>query len=139
MLRQKRKHLPHRISRHTHRPCRSQRVRPGFARQVLIRPVRKVCDLATYLRERRWERFATAPKATGGVFHVKPRTPQAYRWREYLERAEPHKLRTFDLMMDRNGYTAPSEWPPAMPPKAESTGPPNSLESDADREVSLSD
>lgn len=78
---------------------------------------RKVCDLATYYRERRWERFAA--KATGSAFvAIRRGTPQAFRWREYFERAEPHKLTMFDqLMMERGTYTAPSEWPPPLPPK----------------------
>lgn len=78
----------------------------------------KLCDLATYYRERRWERLAQKNAAAVTQFHVRPHTPQAHRWREYLERAEPQKLRMFDLMMGRNGYTAPSEWPPPLPPKA---------------------
>lgn len=77
----------------------------------------KLCDLATYYRERRWERLAVKSSAVSGTFHVRAGTPQAFRWREYLERTEPQKLKMFDLTMDRNGYTAPSEWPPPLPPK----------------------
>lgn len=89
---------------------------------------RKVCDLSTYYRERRWERFAAVTPATGKPFALRPGIPQAYRWREYYERAEPEKLKLLDRwLQDRGVYTVPSEWPPALPPKQEPTGPPSHL------------
>ncbi len=77
---------------------------------------RKVCDLATYYRERRWERLEVKTSA-GGLYHLRRGTPQAHRWREFYERTDPQKLRMFNLMMERNGLTVPSEWPPSLPPK----------------------
>lgn len=76
---------------------------------------RKVCDLTTFIKERRWERFS--PKAAGEVktVLVRPGTPQWYRWREYkIARREPIAF------MDQQGrsgntMTFPSEWPPALP------------------------
>jgi hypothetical protein len=92
---------------------------------------RKVCDLTTYLREERYERFVAAkPGANGALWVIKPNTPQWFRWREYkLASGQSVKL------MDAQGikgasFTVPSEWPPAMPPRPEGapsadTGPPD--------------
>jgi hypothetical protein len=73
---------------------------------------RKVCDLATYYRERRWERFTV--KATAPSFYVVQRgTPQAMRWREWYAAHEPTKIAVFDLAVaGGHGYTTPTEWPP---------------------------
>lgn len=81
---------------------------------------RKICDLTTFIRERRWERFVARAGSTSTLFAVQPGTPQAHRWREYLERAGlTDELRGFDLMMKLGrAYTAKDEWPPPFPPKA---------------------
>lgn len=86
---------------------------------------RKVCDLATYLREQRFERFIAAPNR-GQTFLAKAYSPQWYRWRDYLKAmGQP-----FALMESRakqgEGWTTSQEWPPALPPelRTEATGPP---------------
>jgi hypothetical protein len=74
----------------------------------------RLCDLRTYLDERRWERFAGKP---GGarMFVAKRGTPQAIRWRDHFAKNEPQKLRMFDqMMMSHGGYTTPTEWPPSQ-------------------------
>lgn len=74
---------------------------------------RKVCDLATYYRERRWERFAA--KASGAaMFHLRRDTPaQTARWRKWFTDNEPAKLPFFEQSMTcGRGYTVTSEWPP---------------------------
>ena len=77
---------------------------------------RKVCDLATYYREMRWERFAARAAAAPRFAAIQRNTPQAFRWRDYFARMEPHKIASFDRQMAERGvYTAASEWPPAMP------------------------
>jgi predicted transcriptional regulator len=75
---------------------------------------RKVCDLTTFIRERRWERFSKA--AAGSFFHVKPHTPQEHRWRDYFRATDQQKLQSFNRCMSSGrGYTTTSEWPPAIP------------------------
>ena len=80
----------------------------------------KVCDLGTYLRERRFERVAAPPKQ---MTTFKPRTPQGFRWREF-KITTGQWTRYLQHMWDTGQpITVPSEWPPALPaPK--STGPP---------------
>lgn len=93
---------------------------------------RKICDLATYYRERRWERF-TAKAITSSLFTTKRGTPQAARWREYFSEFEPWKIRLFDEQMIRNGYyTTPSEWPPPRPQPKSKTDPPSDGLTDED-------
>jgi len=93
---------------------------------------RKVCDLATYYRERRWERFLN--KGPVPEFYVVLRaTPQAARWREWLTENEPRKLNTFERAIGGRGWTAPSEWPPAR--AAHATDPPSDLSDDDSREL----
>lgn len=74
----------------------------------------RLCDLRTYLDERRWEKFAG--KASGQrLFDAKRGTAQAMRWREHYERSDPQKLKFFDHMMATRGvYTTTSEWPPSQ-------------------------
>jgi len=75
---------------------------------------RKVCDLKTFIIERRWERFTQKAKAPACVA-IKPGTPQWSRWREYRI-ATGQSVSIMD-MQERRGsqWTTPSEWPPAMP------------------------
>lgn len=95
---------------------------------------RKVCDLATYYRERRWERFLN--KAHTAEFYVVQRgTPQAGRWREWLDENEPWKIATFDHAMNGRGYTAPTEWPPAKGARRSGTDPPATLTEQDAREI----
>lgn len=79
---------------------------------------RKVCDLATFYRERRFEKFAG--RADAALLHVCRRgTAQAFRWGEYYRRTDPAKFETFERWMANRGqYTTPSEWPPGLPQKA---------------------
>jgi hypothetical protein len=80
---------------------------------------RKVCDLSTYLKERRFETVTI--ETTNGTAIVQPGTPQAARW------LEGDKLTAFQRHRLTHGQpiTIKSEtgWPPAAP-KQESTGPP---------------
>lgn len=79
---------------------------------------RKVCDLGTFYRGRRWERFTTkraGPEAPRAIYRG---MPQAIRWREWYAAHEPAKLAVFDQQMATGrGYTVPSEWPPAIGPR----------------------
>ena len=92
---------------------------------------RKVCDLTTYLREDRHERFVAAkPGTAGACWAIKPNTPQWHRWREYRV-ATGQSVKFMDVQAAKGaGFTVPSEWPPAMPPRpegapsADGTGPP---------------
>lgn len=80
----------------------------------------RLCDLKTYLDERRFEKFAGAqPRRELAV--TKRGTPQAFRWKEYYERFAPEKLRMFEYMLSTRGETTTeSEWPPAIDPEAKS-------------------
>jgi hypothetical protein len=79
---------------------------------------RKVCDLATYYRERRWERFAAKATATANrSFRI--RSPQWYRWREYNV-AIGQSVKFMDHYASQNPqgmWSEASEWPPPMPAK----------------------
>ncbi len=81
---------------------------------------RKVCDLATYYREQRWERFA--PKAASPSWvAIKPGTPPWYRWHDYAEltgKPIPIKLMD-DWAAQGRDFQAPSEWPPSIPGRTE--------------------
>jgi hypothetical protein len=81
---------------------------------------RKVCDLATYYREKRWERFQQKKSAGSTVCAVRPGTPQWYRWREYYVATGRSTTFMDDRARSGGPLTFPSEWPPAIG----STGPP---------------
>jgi predicted transcriptional regulator len=75
---------------------------------------RKMCDLTTYFREKRWQRFEIKPKKTGSVV-IKFGSPQFYRWREY-KIAIGEDIDRFGKFAKAYGYVAvPSEWPPPLP------------------------
>jgi hypothetical protein len=85
---------------------------------------RKVCDLTTFVREMRWERFVGKQAQTAKtLFRVK--TAQWFRWREYkLAIGQSISFMERYAANNPNGmWTEPSEWPPALP-KNEATGPP---------------
>jgi len=73
---------------------------------------RKVCDLTTYIREKRWKRFEGRPKA-GKPTLIKPGTAQWHRWKEYYEANNPGLFKAMETFrsMGRDVW-APSEWPP---------------------------
>jgi hypothetical protein len=90
---------------------------------------RKVCDLTTYLREDRHERFAPTAAAGAATVAIRPDTPQWHRWRDY-RLVTGQSVKFMDAQAAKGGsFTVPSEWPPAMPPRPEGapsadTGPP---------------
>lgn len=75
----------------------------------------RLCDLRTYLDERRWEKFVNKP-IVQRLFVVKRGTPEAERWREHFQKNEPHRLAVFQIALNGSGFTAPSQWPPATGP-----------------------
>jgi hypothetical protein len=75
----------------------------------------RLCDLRTYLDERRFDRFSRNGKPAQSFYVVHRATPQAVRWKEHFERFEPHRLRGFeDAMASRGVYTTVTEWPPSQ-------------------------
>lgn len=74
----------------------------------------RLCDLRTYLDERRWEKYTSRGGTTGAIrYAVKRGTPQAARWRAWLAENDPNRCKLFDMLMASSGaYTAPAEWPP---------------------------
>jgi len=95
---------------------------------------RKLCDLSTYLKERRF--VGKTATATTEAPIIRPGTPQAARWLEYWKVTNPHRYAFWGGRFARGAtVTAETEWPPALPTKDESTGPPESdLMSPEDRE-----
>lgn len=75
---------------------------------------RKVCDLRTFIEQRRWERFKPKVAEAQVLFVVKVGTEQWRAWRAHLE-ATGGDVTAFDRM-GRNpqyaGKAMPSEWPP---------------------------
>lgn len=104
------------------------------------RSSRKVCDLTTYIREARFERFADA-RNDGKTFVAKPGTPQWHRWHGYLK-AMGKPVNFMEAQSVRGiGWTTNQEWPPPLPPElvrpgddTADTGPPS-----ADRLMSEQD
>lgn len=92
---------------------------------------RKVCDLSTYLRERRWHGRAAihvvkAWATMGG-------TPQAYRWLDYRKSLGLPTSYLEDLWKMGKPWYAETEWPPALPPKEPpAQAAPNSLSTEDD-------
>lgn len=90
---------------------------------------RKVCDLTTYLREERFERFASGLRSSGTKHLAKPNSPQWYRWRDYLKATGKSVTFMEAQAAKGTGWSTPTEWPPASPkiegaPSADGTGPP---------------
>lgn len=84
---------------------------------------RKVCDLTTYIREKRWKRFTDKARA-GTPTIVKPGTPNWHRWKEHFEEIGDPRARVMETFkaMGRD-FWAPDVWPPAKgqsPPKSQS-------------------
>jgi predicted transcriptional regulator len=97
---------------------------------------RLVCDLTTYIREERWERFQASGLSgqdSGKRYEIKPGTPQWYRWSQYYEVTNPN---AFALMKTWAGQGRSrwetSEWPPALSTQSQATGPPSPAQSDSD-------
>lgn len=75
---------------------------------------RKVCDLTTYFRERRWERFQS--KERPSLVVVPFGTPQFYRWLEYrVNVLHENRERLERAAKNNGGMAVASEWPPAAP------------------------
>ncbi len=72
---------------------------------------RKVCDLSTYLREKRWERLPATVKA----WPIRGGTPQAFRWLEYRKAAGQPVAFMTDCFASGKLWYAPTEWPPPLP------------------------
>jgi hypothetical protein len=79
----------------------------------------KICDLQTYLRDRRWESVKGAPVAT---FPVHGNTPQAYRWLDYWIAIGQSTSFVESLWRQRKPYYTPTEWPPPLPSEAKKSG-----------------
>lgn len=78
----------------------------------------RLCDLRTYLDERRFEKFAGRPVGRT-MYACRRGTPQAQRWREHYTRNAPEKLKMFEMLLSSSGVvTTESEWPPPIDPLA---------------------
>jgi hypothetical protein len=75
---------------------------------------RKVCDLATYLREERFEKFAAGGVPYGVKFTAKPYSAQWHRWREY-KLAKRESIGLMESQASKGvGWTTDREWPPGL-------------------------
>lgn len=87
---------------------------------------RKVCDLTTYLREERFEKFATGVPY-GVKFTAKPYSAQWHRWREW-KIAKRQSIGLMEAQAAKGvGWTTDREWPPGLSPEERAsipTGPP---------------
>lgn len=78
------------------------------------RQSRKVCDLTTYLREKRFERFADSVRAGVVAVEIKPYTPQWYRWRDYKKaHGQPVSFMESRAAQGEKWFER-SEWPPPV-------------------------
>lgn len=77
----------------------------------------RLCDLKTYLVERRWERFTQRGiRGTNSFFMLKAGMPETERWRNHYREFEPSKLKFFEHQMRIGAsYAVPAQWPPARP------------------------
>lgn len=78
---------------------------------------RKVCDLTTYLKEARFERFATPEGRRGAPFLAQPKTPQWHRWHEYFKATSQPVGFMESQAVKGIGWTCPAQWPPPLPPQ----------------------
>lgn len=83
---------------------------------------RKVCDLSTYLKERRFETVKTNG-ANGSAYTCRLPMPEAARWLEYL-RASGGSAYLVGRLERGETISTREQWPPALPAKQQSTGPP---------------
>jgi hypothetical protein len=80
---------------------------------------RKVCDLSTFIRERRWERFAAKAQAASRHAVFKIYSPNWYRWREYkIAVGQPVKfMESYARNNPQGQWSEAGEWPPPLPAK----------------------
>jgi hypothetical protein len=77
----------------------------------------KICDLQTYLRDRRWERVKGAPAPEVPILG---NTPQASRWLDYRISMGQRNDYLHDCWRQGKAWYAPTEWPPPLPAAAAS-------------------
>ncbi len=81
---------------------------------------RKVCDLTTFIRERRWERFVKGGTVTAKAEPAIPYSPRWWRWREYyLAEGKSISFMETQAKMGKP-WSVPSEWPPPISAQAKS-------------------
>jgi hypothetical protein len=78
----------------------------------------KICDLQTYLRDRRFETVKGAP---ADATIVRAGTPQAYRWLEYRRAMGEPTSFLEELFRAGRPATFPTEWPPPLPASAKAS------------------
>jgi hypothetical protein len=75
---------------------------------------RKLCDLSTYLKERRFNGNLAVPVKTFPIFR---NTPQAFRWRDYMVAVGRRTSFMDECWQQGKPWHAESEWPPPLPAK----------------------
>lgn len=80
---------------------------------------RKLCDLSTYLKEKR---FRGNLAVVAGSFAIMGNTPQASRWLEFRRAIGEPTSRMEELWRYGKPWYARSEWPPPLPPEAKKAG-----------------
>lgn len=92
---------------------------------------RIVCDLKTYLDERRWEAVARKPDERPKLWVIRPGTPQWYRWHEYRKIVGLSVRFMESQARIKEPFSAESEWPPPIERRA--TDPPSELQKEDEK------
>lgn len=80
---------------------------------------RKLCDLSTYLKERRFTGSLSIPTTT---FAIHGGTAQAFRWLDYRMATNQPTTYMVDCWRHKKPWYAPTEWPPPLPVEAKKAG-----------------
>ena len=80
---------------------------------------RKLCDLSTYLKERR---FAGELAVLVPAYATHGGTPQAFRWLEFKQAVGERTGFMEECFRSGRPWFAPTEWPPPLPSKAKKAG-----------------
>lgn len=79
---------------------------------------RKVCDLTTYIKGHRWERFVKSGAALHKADPAIPYSPRWYRWRDYyLATGKSISFMETQAKMGKP-WSVPAEWPPPIAAQA---------------------
>lgn len=77
---------------------------------------RKVCDLRTFITERRWERLRQTQQGQPKKWIAKIGTAQFWRWLDYRVGQGESRDRILSFARSSGGIATPSEWPPGTSP-----------------------
>lgn len=83
---------------------------------------RKICALTTFIREKRFERFASSTKESSPTIELKPFSPEWSAWRNWKE-ARGENVRFMETQAQAGAsWWAPTFWPPNGGPVTQDPG-----------------